>query len=62
MKTWAWCGCVPGPQEPMAYLPGSLRMTSINSLKFLAGTDGCTVSTVRERATSETMRRSVRGS
>ncbi|MCY1211438.1 hypothetical protein D9M72_231500 [compost metagenome] len=62
MKTCIWCGCTPGPQEPIAYLPGALRTASTRPLKSCAGTEGCTTMIVRVLAMSDTWRRSVRGS
>jgi hypothetical protein len=45
------CGVLPTPGAAKLYLPGLARITAINSCMVLAGTDGCTLTTLGETAT-----------
>ena len=45
------CGVLPTPGAAKLYLPGLALMTSISSLMLLAGTEGCTLTTLGETAT-----------
>jgi hypothetical protein len=56
------CGVLPTPGAAKLYLPGFALMTSINSCIVLAGTEGCTLTTLGETATMLMGAKSLTGS